>query len=309
MKNNLTLRVTEIQRFCMHDGPGIRTTVFLKGCPLRCLWCHNPETQESAPQLLYYEKKCIGCSACALVCPHGVHRTGEGHTVDRTLCTACGACVNACPTGALDLSGKDLTPMEILGEIEKDRAFYGSDGGVTISGGEPFLQSEGAIALLALCKERGIRTAVETCGFTSPDVIRDAAPYVDLFLWDVKDTDDARHRQYVGASNARILENLTLANELHARIRLRCILVNGVNTDETHYERLAEIELGLCHSEGIELLPYHAYGGSKMTFLGKQDNGRTDFIPDAAELLRAEAFLTAHGARVIPSTRSSQSSL
>ena len=297
MSIDVKLKVTEIQRFCMHDGPGVRTTVFLKGCPLRCAWCHNPETQKAAPELLFYPNKCIGCGGCAAVCKQGAHSMGEAHRLDREKCAACFDCESICPTGALERCGKDLSVDEILSTVERDQAFYGQTGGITLSGGEPFLQGEALIVLLKAAKARGLTTAVETCGYADPDVLRAAAPFVDLFLWDVKDTDEARHRRYTGVSNKEIQSNLALIDALGARTRLRCILVNGVNTDPAHYERIAALALSLQNCEGVELLPYHAYGGSKSELIGLADNGRAEWIPTAEQFNEAKTVLKKNGVR------------
>lgn len=282
----------------MHDGPGVRTTVFLKGCPLRCAWCHNPETQKSIAELLFYPGKCIGCGACEKACSHGVHILKEEHWVEREKCTLCGDCVNACPTGALELCGKTLTIEEILAVVEKDKAFYGENGGFTLSGGEPFAQKNASIDLLRACKMRGLATAVETSGYMDEGTLLAAIPFVDLFLWDLKDTDDARHLKYTGVSHQKILKNLTLADANGAKIRLRCILVNGINTTETHYKRIAEIASSLSCCEGVELLPYHAYAGTKAVFLGGTDNGRKDWIPDSEQMEEAKRTLTSYGINV-----------
>ena len=295
----MKLKITEIQRFCMHDGPGVRTTVFLKGCPLRCAWCHNPETQKMTDELLFYPNKCIGCGSCVSVCAQRAHNTDTAHTVDREKCVLCGECANACPTGAIELCGREMSVEEILSAAEKDRAFYGELGGITLSGGEPFAQGEGTIALLKACRERGFSTAVETCGYADAELLRAAAPLVDLFLFDVKDTDGVRHQRYTGVSNEKILSNLSLLNGLNARIRLRCILVNGINTQEAHYENIAELAGQIRNLEGVEWIPYHAYGGTKSVFLGKAENGRREWIPDANELARARALLEARGTRVL----------
>ncbi|MBE6628706.1 MAG: glycyl-radical enzyme activating protein [Ruminococcaceae bacterium] len=290
------LIVTEIQRFCMHDGPGVRTTVFLKGCAMRCKWCHNPETQQMQPQILFYPNKCIGCNACVAVCRTGAQAAvAEGHLFLREKCISCGDCAKVCPTGAMELCGTEYTVEEILAVVKKDAPFYGNKGGLTLSGGEALLQKDGAVALLRACREQGISTAVETCGYFDPAVLPKAVPHTDLFLWDLKDTNDARHLQYTGVSNERILSNLRLANSLGARIRLRCILVNGVNTELSHYRKIADIASTLSNFEGVEFLSYHAFGGSKATFLGLEDNGRTDWIPTEKQMEEAKETLRSHG--------------
>ena len=292
----MKLNVTQIQRFCMHDGPGVRTTVFLKGCAMRCAWCHNPETQEKKPQILFYTSKCIGCNACAAVCPTGAQvAVSGGHLFQRDKCIVCGACAEVCPTGALELCGKEYSTEEILAVVEKDRAFYGEKGGLTLSGGEPLLQMEACIELLRACKEKGISTVVETCGYFDPKGLEEVIPYVDLFLWDIKDTDGERHRSYTGVSNERIWQNLKKADSLGAKIRMRCILVNGMNTNETHYRKVAELASSLTGLEGVEFFAYHAYGGSKATFLGLEDNGRTDWIPTEEQMEAAKEALRSRG--------------
>lgn len=298
MSIDKTLRVTEIQRFCMHDGPGVRTTVFVKGCPLRCAWCHNPETQKSGAELLFYQNKCILCGACAAVCAHGVHRLAGRHTLERAGCAACGRCAGLCPTGALALCGSELSVQRILSTVERDMAFYGEDGGITLSGGEPLAQPEGALALLRACKERGLHTAVETCGYAPVEALYALLPFVDLFLWDIKDTNDARHKRYTGVSNERILANLRAIDARGAKTRIRCILVNGVNTDIAHYQSVAGIASSLSNCEGVELLPYHAYAGTKATFIGAEDNGKKEWIPSRDRLLEAISVLGGCGITV-----------
>ena len=293
------LKVTEIQRFCMHDGPGVRATVFLKGCPLRCKWCHNPETQKTVKEILFYQNKCIGCQSCVSVCKNNAHTICDTHYIDRQKCTACGDCANSCPTGALELSGVDMCINDILSVVEKDGAFYGDNGGVTISGGEPFLQGESTVDLLKACKKLGLNTAVETCGHFDSEILKDAVSLVDIFLWDIKDTDSARHKRYTGVSNDLILKNLYLANDLGAKIRLRCILVNGVNTLDSHYQELSKIALSLKNLDGVEFIPYHAYGGTKSVFIGEEDNGNKAWIPTEKQVARAKEVLSNNGVLVL----------
>lgn len=244
---------------------------------------------------MLYPVKCIGCASCMLVCPVGAHSLEGGRAIDREKCIGCFECVNSCPTGALEGCGRDMTAEDILRIVERDRDFYGEMGGITLSGGEPFAQGEAVIGLLRKCKERGINTAVETCGYADPDLIRRALPYVDTFLWDIKDTDDIRHRRYTGVSNELILKNLKMINEAGARIRLRCIIVNTVNAERKHYENIARIACEIKNPDGVDLLPYHAYGGSKAVLIGKEDNGRTDFIPTEDMIKEARSILASEG--------------
>ena len=220
------MKVTEIQRFCMHDGPGIRTVVFLKGCPLRCKWCHNPETQSVNNEILFYPNKCIGCGACAGVCQNGAHTFAEtGHSFSRNLCAACMKCAQACCSKAITASHAEMTVDEIVAEIMKDMAFYGENGGVTLSGGEPLMNMAEAIELLKECKKRGVNTAVETSGFFDTAFLPELVPLTDCFLWDFKDSDARRHMEYTGVSNEKIVENLLTADSLGAETVMRCIMV------------------------------------------------------------------------------------
>jgi len=282
----------------MHDGPGVRTTVFLKGCPLQCKWCHNPETQKSAHELLFYPNKCIACGACATVCGAGAHIFDGMHRLMRLTCTSCFDCANACPTGALEICGRGMSISDIITEVKKDVAFYGNTGGMTLSGGEPLMHST-SVELLRACRSIGISTAVETCGYADFNIIRAATEFTNLFLWDIKDTDDTRHKEYTGVSNQRILSNLQALDKLGAKTRVRCIIVGGVNTDTEHYEQVAQLVGSLEFCEGVELIPYHAYGGTKSTFLGKDDSGRVEWIPTRTQLDTAREIFKSRGVRVI----------
>ena len=287
----MLIPVTNIQRFCMHDGPGVRTTVFLKGCPLRCQWCHNPETQSAAQQIMFYEKKCIHCGACEAVCPNGAQKMQPIRCYDREKCGLCGKCVQVCCREALSFALNEMPLEEVMAIVEKDRAFYGRSGGITISGGEPMFHPKETLALLSACREKGIGTAIETCGYFNADYLPKLVENTDVFLWDLKDTDDDRHKKYTGVSNKRILENLQKADRHGAKIILRCIMVSSLNMDENHYRAVAEVYHSISGCREVELLPYHVYGGSKTLAIGKTDCGTDNWIPNEEQMMRARSYL------------------
>ena len=265
--------VFQIQRFSLYDGPGIRTVVFLKGCPLRCIWCHNPEGICTEPQIMYNPAQCIGCGTCAGVCPQGCHlmRSG-GHLFARDQCISCGKCAEACFSRALSVVGKRMSADEVMEEVLRDLPFYReSGGGLTLSGGEPFMQPGFALALLKSAKEHGIFTCVETSGETSEQVIREAYAYVDDFYYDYKATGEKRHRELCGVSQAYILSNLALLDELDAKVTLRCPLVKDQNLSKEHISGIAETAaVHRCIRE-VHLEPYHSFGIGKAHQLGQEN--------------------------------------
>ena len=263
--------VFDIKKFAVDDGPGIRTTIFLKGCPMRCLWCHNPEGQTFAPELLYRYKKCIRCGECVKICPNQVlFLAGKKLTINREICSVCEACAENCPSGALEISGKKLSVNEVMREIDKDTAFYDeSRGGITISGGEPLLQLDFTTAILGECRKRNIHTAVDTCGYASPKTIEKIKDKVDLFLYDLKIMDNAKHRKYTGKSNRPILRNFKTLAQNGNTILVRLPLIPGINDDRKNIQETADFIL-LHGIERINLLPYHRAGIEKYRNLGKR---------------------------------------
>lgn len=263
-------QVFDIQRFSLHDGPGIRTTVFLKGCPLRCLWCHNPESNLREPQLSFTESRCIGCGACFKACTHGGHVLQDGaHLLTRENCIACGDCARSCYAEALEIVGKPMSAQEVMDEVVKDLEFYKtSGGGMTISGGEPLFQPEFSLALLKLARTKGISTGIETSGFASWDILEQFVPLVDSFMFDIKETDTERHKQVTGVPFEPIRDNLLRLDERGVQVLVRLPLVPGVNAIEEHFRGIGELAKRLHHVKGFEIMPYHRLGEGKMERLG-----------------------------------------
>lgn len=267
--------VFNIQKYNIYDGPGIRTIVFLKGCPLRCQWCSNPEGISQKYEVMYKENNCIDCHACVDVCPLGIHYIDEegNHQVRRDItCNGCKACVAVCPKAALNISGEAKTISELLEIIHEDDAFYDmSGGGVTLSGGECTAQPEAALALLKACKEDGINTAIETCGYTRMNRMLEIAEYVDLFLFDLKHMDPIRHNELTGVSNERILKNLQELLRLGHNIQIRMPMLKQVNCSRKEIQAVIDFLLPYKDYEnfkGIDLLPYHKMGVAKYGQLG-----------------------------------------
>ncbi len=266
----IELLVTDILRTSLNDGPGIRTTVFLKGCPLRCAWCHNPETQSGKVQAWFDDTRCSLCGKCVEACRSGVHEIASGqHRVRYSQCTACGECVRVCPQSAMRLIGTYYSPEKIMEIVIRDKPFYDrSGGGITISGGEPMSQFAGTIELLKLAKEGGIHTCLDTCGQASLAHYRELMPYVDLFLWDFKATGEELHRELTGVDGKLIRANLDALYAAGAKIRLRCPMVPGVNDSPEHMRAIATLSHAMPDLDGIDLMAYHPFGKSKAKRVG-----------------------------------------
>lgn len=252
------------------DGPGIRTTVFFKGCPLNCVWCHNPEGISRQPQLAYYSKKCIGCMECVEACSFGAHRNENGvHHFDRTLCQNCGVCVPRCFGEALTFFGREVTVDELLSVLLEDKDFYDtSGGGVTLSGGECLIQADFCAELLKRLKEHGVHTAVDTCGFVPRQTLDQVMPYTDVFLYDVKAIDEDVHIRCTGQSNRIILENLRYLDEQGKTTQIRIPYVPGGNDDQM--EKIRDFLSELKHVDEVRVLAYHSMGEAKYRALGRE---------------------------------------
>ena len=271
MKNALQekLFVFDIQRGSYHDGPGMRTTVFLKGCNLSCFWCQNPESQSTGPELMYFKNKCIHCGCCINECSQGAVQLANGEIyIQRSSCLTCGACAKVCPTGAMEISGRAMSIEEVMQKVLEDKPFYElSGGGVTLSGVEPLLQKS-SVALLKAARQNGIHTAVETAGNLPLEVIKKAMPFVDLFLYDVKCMDDDLHKKVCGASNKRILQNLKFLAKTGAELCIRTPVIPNVNDTKDGIQSIRSLARSLKLNEP-EFLRFNKLGAAKYDALGR----------------------------------------
>lgn len=294
-------RISNIQKYNMYDGPGIRTLVFFKGCPLRCVWCSNPEGQKYHHQILYKEDLCTQCRMCVEVCPTDTHYLDPvtfEHKVRDINCTGCGKCVEVCPTNALAVTGEDKSITELLEIIEEDRHFYHTGGGVTLGGGEVLMQPEAATNLLATCKYAGINTAIETCGYAKREVVVGVAEHTDLFLYDVKHMIPEEHYRVTGVRNELILDNLKWLLDNNHNVKIRIPLIKGVNDSEENLRLLLEFlspYKDFKNLQGIDLLPYHKMGVHKYNQLGWKYPFEDAQKFSQEELAKVENYLQGHG--------------
>ena len=279
-----------IQRYSLHDGPGIRTIPFFKGCPLSCKWCSNPESQHPKPELIFKKSDCIRCGKCIEACKQQALSVSNAFFIDRERCIQCGKCTQVCPTQALEMKGKRMTVADVMRELQKEENLYRrSGGGITLSGGEPLAQPDFARELLKACKEKGWHTAMETTGFTTPEVIADVFPYVDLALTDIKAINPAIHLADTGIENSQILENLLRISFLTKTI-VRIPVIPGVNDNPEEIHNIAEFARLMSNVDTLHLLPYHSFGENKYGLLGRiYPMGEADSIAESKmELLKRE---------------------
>lgn len=286
--------VYNIQRMSTKDGPGLRTTVFLKGCPLHCPWCSNPESQSFKPQLMFFSNLCVGCGACERICPNGaVVKIGDVYNRDRSVCTDCGLCVESCPSKAREMSGKRMTVEEVMRVVDSDSLFYdNSGGGVTFGGGEPTAGGQFFLDLVQTAHDEGLHVTVDTCGFCPEDRFDKTIGLADLFLFDCKHMDPEQHKKLTGQDNALILRNLEAALSSSTEVRVRMPLMPGLNDSDENLAAMAAF-LGRFGRKQVEIMPCHAFGKSKYAALGKPYPDVQQYTPEG--LKAAEERFARHG--------------
>ncbi|MGI6424248.1 MAG: glycyl-radical enzyme activating protein [Tepidanaerobacteraceae bacterium] len=292
-------RIFNIQHYSIHDGPGIRTTVFLKGCPLRCLWCQNPESYTIHPQLFFIREKCSGCGMCITACSHGAIQLENGYAkTDRNLCKNCGMCVEKCLNEARTIVGEEVTAGEVFAKIEKDKIFYdGSGGGATISGGEPLAQPEFTKSILKLCREAGIHTVVETSGYAKEDIVFNVLKYADMVFHDLKHMNPEEHRKLTGVTNETILKNIKhLYHDMKKEIVVRMPIIPGYNDSDENIKEAARFILEeLDKSVYVHLLPFHRLGESKIERMEAKKTSFSSNPPDDRSMEKLKQIMESYG--------------
>ncbi len=292
--------VFDIKRFSIHDGPGLRTTVFFKGCPLRCSWCHNPESQTRRPELIFWDDRCLRCQACISTCKQGAISLVENHIItDSKKCILDAACIGVCYAEARQIAGSEMSVPQTMSEVERDRAFYDeSTGGVTFSGGEPLMQADFLLALLMACRQSEISTTLDTCGFARWETINRIRPHVDLFLYDLKFMDPARHKRHTGASNNRILENLQRLSKYGHNIIVRVPIIPGINNDMDNIRGIAAFAAGLPSLNRVDILPYHRAAANKYERMHRTYKLAELLPPSDGEMAEVASVIEGYGVSV-----------
>lgn len=288
--------VFNIQRFSVNDGPGVRTIVFLNGCPLRCKWCCNPESQELRPVVMFKEVNCVGCGNCNVVCPTGASGFAYPGKIDHTKCIACGKCVDVCYHKALELSGRWMTVEDLMKELYKDRVVYRrSGGGITVSGGEALVQHTFLLELLKTCKSVGWHTAIETTGFAKKEVLDEIVPWLDLVMMDIKHIDPVIHKQFTGVDNTKILENAIYISKMAKEMIVRVPVIPGFNADKKNITGIAKFATYMHNIKQIHLLPYHDLGSNKYGMLGKDYTLSDVKTPEASTMEELKEIVESYG--------------
>ncbi|MHC4641399.1 MAG: glycyl-radical enzyme activating protein [Planctomycetota bacterium] len=299
-ERKITGLVFDIKKYAIHDGPGIRTTVFLKGCPLHCQWCQNPESWEKDPELCFRTGRCVRCGHCVEVCTrHATTIIEDQPSIDPSNCSLCGECVDACLAGAREIIGQEMNVNQVMTEIQKDTVFYDqSKGGATFSGGEPLMQSEFLLALLNHCKTHGIHTAVDTCCFAEFEIIRKVADKTDLFLCDLKHMDNNMHERFTGVGNNLILDNIKQLSEAGKEIIIRIPVIPGFNDDQGNIEATGQFAASLSNISRVDLLPYNRGGTEKSTRLSADYKFMQAETPDDEKMNSIAEILEKYGFEV-----------